>query len=125
MRSWVGRGHEDISGKPFGWAHHQERDEIRAHLRAKHGYPPRGYDPALEHHVTKIQMRLRKYRPVLRERQAAARAAAHHLAGNTGGDGWLSWEAWERIAEHFAGSNDEVGQELATKAAELLARRAP
>lgn len=112
----------DPPGKPFGWAHHEERDRIRAHLRRRHGYPARGYDAPLEFHVTRVQMRLHKYDPTFAERQRRARAAAPPPAGT---DGFLTWEEWERLAEHFAGANDPVTASIAAKAAEAMSQRPP
>lgn len=115
---WIGRGHLDIG--PFGYAHHKERDEIRDYLRRKYGYPERGYDARLEAHCNRIQFRLRKYRPTLRQRQETARAA---LPPPAGVDVDFSWAELERMVEHFAGSNDEVGQAIADKARKALAHR--
>jgi hypothetical protein len=34
-RSFLGRGYEPTPGKPFGYAWHQERAEIREHLKRR------------------------------------------------------------------------------------------
>jgi hypothetical protein len=119
--SYLGRGLENTAGKPFGWAWHQERDEIREHLKRRGRYRP-GWS---EFEVTRIQQRLHRDKPTFRQRQEAARAA---------GETWVSptpkpppppsftRDELERMVEHFAGSNDAVGASIASKARELIDR---
>jgi hypothetical protein len=113
--SWLGRGYESVPGKPFQWAWHQEREEIRAHLRRRAARF--GADclarARMEFRITAIQQRLHRNKPTFAERQAAWKA---------------KWEAarppsvaftadeLDRIAERFAGSNDETGMAIAAKA---------
>lgn len=66
-RSFLGRGYENTAGKPFGYAWHQERAEIREHLKRR----GRWNDARDEFTVTRIQERLHRNKPTLGERQAA------------------------------------------------------
>jgi hypothetical protein len=116
----------DPPGRPFGWAHHEERDRIRAHLRRRvwrfyvDEAGPGTPGMRLEARVDAIQRRLHKYDPTLRERQARARAAAPPPAGTSE---FFTWEELERLVEHFAGANDPVPAAIAAKASAALARR--
>lgn len=105
--SYLGRGLDDIAGKPFGWAWHQERDEIRAHLRQ------RGFTGYLEFRVSAIQNRLHRNRPTYAER-CAARAAARPIYAPDPQIEFTLAEL-ERLAEHFNGANDDIGQSIAAK----------
>lgn len=114
--SWLGRGYESVPGKPFGWAWHQERDEIRAHLRRRlWRFLPRDGIPTsalLESRVSRIQERLHKNKPSYRDRQAAwlARQPKPLPAVR------FTEEELARIAEHFAGANDPLAQAIYAKA---------
>ncbi len=119
-RHWLGRGNENVPGKPFGWAHNMERDAIRAHLRRriwKFGLD--GMAAArLEFRVIRIQERLRKYQPSWAERQAIWRAKQAPAAAPEG----FTADELEMIAVRFAGANDPAGQGIAAKAAALQRR---
>lgn len=78
--TYLGRGFDDIAGKPFGWAYYEEAREIRERLRGRGARSAR-WDGvlgpgALEFRVAAIQRRIHKNKPTMRERQDAARAAA-------------------------------------------------
>lgn len=116
--TFLGRGLDDIPGKPFGWAWHKERDEIRAHLRRR--IWRFGFDhmrgARLEARITQIQNRLHRNRPSYAER-CAARAASRptYVPPPT-----FNRAELERMVEHFAGANDEVSASIGAKARELL-----
>lgn len=116
--SYLGRGHEDVPGRPFGWAHHAERDEIRARLREKGDYRE-GYDPRLEFRVSRIQARLRRNRPTYAERQAAWRARQPR---STSASIRFEREELERLVDLFGEANDPVTAKIGAKAAEALRR---
>lgn len=114
----------DPPGKPFGWAHHEERDRIRAHLRRriwKFGLDGKAA-MRLEARVDAIQRRLHKYDLTLRERQAIAAAKRPPPAGRSE---FLTWAELERLVEHFAGANDPTAASIGAKAASALEARAP
>lgn len=119
-RHWLGRGNEDVPGKPFGWAHNMERAAIRAHLRRriwKFGLD--GLAAArLEFRVTRIQERLRRDQPSFAERQAIWRARQPKPEPPVA----FTADELEMIAGRFAGANDPVGQAIAAKAAALQRR---
>lgn len=113
--SWLGRGNEDVPGKPFGWAHNRERDEIEAHLIS------RGWDRndfAFYFRVTRIQERLRRDQPTYRERQDAARARGERWVSPPPGPPPVIFtpEELAHIADHFAGANDPLAQAIWHKA---------
>lgn len=118
--SYLGRGLDDIAGRPFGWAWHQERDEIRAHLRRRLwrfiGPGDGRTGMRLEARVTAIQNRLHRNKPTYAER-CAARAASRPTYVPPPS---FTRAELERMVEHFTGSNDEIGQAIAAKATELL-----
>lgn len=118
-RSYLGRGYEDIPGKPFGWAWHRERDEIRAHLRKR--LDRFGSDhlarARLEARVSRIQERLHKHKPTFAERQAAWRA---RQPKPTGAHVLFTFDELERLAELFAAANDPVTASIGEKAAEAI-----
>ena len=122
-RAWLGRGLEDVPGKPFGWAYAQERDAIKVHVLRRYGWGAR-LDQAtalhklnLEAYVTKVQERLHRNKPTLRERQAQWKARQPvPVAG-------FNVEELEHLAEHFAGANDPVGQSICAKAAAMVETR--
>ncbi len=106
--SFLGRGMQSISGKPFGYAHNKERDEIRAHLIA------RGWDAtdfAFEFRVTEIQQRIHRYAPTMRQRQEAARAKTIVQPSLE-----FTPEELQHIADHFCGANDPLAQSIYRKA---------
>lgn len=113
--SFIGRGLEDIPGRPLGWAFHRERDEIRAHLRRR--LWRFGLDELramrLEARVDAIQRRLHRNRPTLRERQAAWRA--RHPPPEAAPE--LTPAEWAPLAELFAGANDPLSALIGAKAA--------
>jgi hypothetical protein len=109
-RRWLGRGQESVPGKPFGWAHCMEREAIRAHLLGR-GMPD-GVE--LFFRVSRMQGRLhrdyhRRKPPIGVRRVVRAKARPDFTV-----------EELERIAERFEGSNDQLGQEIARKARELI-----
>jgi len=114
--SWLGRGNESVPGKPFGWAWHQEREEIRAHLRRRlWRFLPRDGIPTstlLEFRVSRIQERLHKYKPSFRERQAAWLARQPVVKPRP----VFTDEELARIADHFQGANDPLAQAIYAKA---------
>lgn len=115
--SWLGRGFEDVPGKPFGWAWHQERDEIRAHLRRR--IWKFGLDGLaamrLESRIDRIQARLHRHRPSYKERQAAWRA--RQRPADPPRPEPFTAEELAHIAEHFEGANDPLAQSIWRKAA--------
>src|SRR5213592_1568440 len=118
MVSYLGRGLEDLPGMPFGWAFHQERDEIRAHLRRRiwrFGLDQwRGM--RLEQRVDQIQRRIHRNRPTYKERcEARAKARPPYVPPPE-----FSREELERLVELFAGGNDPVTASIAAKAERLL-----
>lgn len=118
-RSYLGRGYEDVPGKPFGWAWHQERDEIRRHLRRRaEAFGSDMLAPArLEMRVSRIQERLHRHKPTLAERQAAWRA---RQPKPTSARVIFSREELARLVELFAGGNDPLTLSIAEKAAASL-----
>ena len=122
-RAYLGRGYDNIPGKPFGWAFNMERRAIRDHLRRKGLYAADGYDARGEFYLIKMQMRLHKNKPTGRQRQEAARARGENWVSPAPGpaDVPFTRAELERMVEHFAGSNDELGALIAAKAAAKLA----
>lgn len=119
--SWLGRGLDNAAGKPFGWAWHRERDEIREHLERRLGpVKPRSWEWAMrEQRVTRIQERIHKHRPTYRQRQEAARARGEKWVSPPPGPPPVRFtdEELERIAEHFERANDPLAQSIWRKAA--------
>jgi hypothetical protein len=110
----------DPGGKPLGWAHHAERDLIRAHLRRriwKFGLDGLAAS-RLEFRVTAIQQRLHKYDKTYRELQALY--ALQPKNNQPSKDDRFNREELERLIEHFEGANDPIGQAIATKAKAAL-----
>lgn len=116
--SYLGRGLDDIPGRPFGWAFHKEREEIRAHLRRR--IWRFGFDrlaaARLEGRINEIQARLHKNRPTYKER-CAARAATRpaYVPPEE-----FTREELERLAELFAGANDPITASIGEKARKML-----
>jgi hypothetical protein len=106
----------DTAGKPFGWTHHKERAIIREHLKRR----GRWNDARDEFLVTSIQQRLHRYDKRYRELQELHAKARPPVSGASLG---FTWEELERIAEHFAGANDPVTINIATKAKLALDQR--
>lgn len=98
----------DPGGKPLGWAHHAERDLIRAHLKRRGRWIDKGYN---EFEVTRIQQRMHKYDKSFRELQALYRIAKPIRIS----DDTFNRDELERLIEHFDGANDPVGQAIAEK----------
>lgn len=122
-RHWLGRGFEDVPGKPLGWAWHQELEAIKQHLRRriwKFGLDEyRGF--RLNQRAQEIQRRLHKWnRPTMRERQAVWKAKQPPPAGDNLS---LTWEELERLIEHFDGANDPISAAIAEKAKAAYAKR--
>ena len=116
--SWLGRGLDDVPGRPFGWAWYHERDEIRVHIMRKLDRKDSGCafwqahrGRGVEHRITQIQQRIHKYRPTLRERQLALGVVRPNPTPT------FTPEELAHIAEHFTGANDPVGQSIYAKAA--------
>lgn len=122
--SWVGRGMEDVPGKPADWAWQQEREAIRRHIHAKleHRHALVGArrfwqahrGRGVEYAVDRLQLRIHRNNPVMIERQlgmALDRAAANLR---------FTVEELKYMAERFAGANDPVGQAIVDKIAGAL-----
>jgi hypothetical protein len=101
--------------RKLGYDYANERARIRAHLIR------RGHDPkalAFEFRITRIQERIHKYKPTLRQRQEAARARGEKwvTSGKPPLPG-LTTEEWQYLAEHFEGANHPLAQSIQAKAA--------
>lgn len=110
-QSYLGRGLEPIAGKPFGWAHNQERAEIEEHLLN------RGWsrsDLGFYSRVVQIQMRLNREHPKRWAAKIAAIRAARPAPAPTREP--FTDEELALIAQHFAGANDPVAQSIYAKA---------
>lgn len=118
MTSWLGRGYEQVPGRPFGWAFNRERAEIEAHLIAR-GWE-RG-DLRFHFRVTAIQERIHKHAPTFRQRQERARERGEAwVAPRPGPTVDFTPEELASIAERFAMANDELGISISTKALRRL-----
>jgi hypothetical protein len=116
-RYWLGRGLEEVPGKPFGWSTNMERRAIRDHLIR------RGYDPnsaALHFRIEAIRCRLHRDKPTWRERQQAWLARQPRPTGAPLG---LTWPEIEHLASLFAGANHPLSASIGEKAVEALAKR--
>lgn len=113
------RALDDDHGRPFGYAFIEERTRIEDHLRRKSGYRADMSSLEFQFRVRRIQDRIHKYRPTMRERQQAwlARQAAS-LPKDT--PVVFTAEELERLVEHFAGANDPVTVSIADKARQAL-----
>jgi hypothetical protein len=127
---WIGLGLEDVPGKPFQWAWNRERAAIRAHIMRKLGNNRTTKEAArfwnthrgrgVEFAVTKIQNRLHRSHPNMRERQEAWKARSRPAAAtNTA----FTTDELAHLADHFAGANDPIAISIATKAATMLVSR--
>lgn len=115
----------DPAGKPFGWAHHAERDHIRKHLARRLG-PVKAHTWAAiqrEDRVSVIQRRLHKYDETfaVRSRRWAEeqRERCRREAESATAD--FTWEELRRLVEHFDGANDPISAAIAEKAKAVLA----
>lgn len=117
----------DPAGKPFGWAHHAERDHIRKHLARRLGtVEPRSWDwIRREDRVSAIQRRLHKYDETfaVRSRRWAEEQRERCRREAKGAKADFTWAELERLVEHFADANDPISAGIGAKAAELLNNR--
>jgi hypothetical protein len=111
-RSFLGRGYENTPGKPFGWAWHRERDEIRKHLKRR----GRWHGPIDEFAVTRIQQRLHRNKPTFAQRQAAWLARQPTSKPRPA----FTEDELRHLVDLFAGANDPVSAAIAAKAAAML-----
>lgn len=109
----------DVAGKPFGWAHAEERRMIRDHL-LRRGWT--ADDMGLYFRISRIQQRLHKYDLPFRELQRLY-ALARPVVVPTGAPVDFTWEELARLVEHFAGANDPVTASIAAKAQLALDKR--
>jgi hypothetical protein len=116
--SWLGRGLENVPGKPFGWAHNRERQEIEEHL-IKRGWSRDDY--RFHFRVEAIRHRLHKYKPTFAQRQAAARARGEKWVSPPPGPPPVMFteDELEHIAQHFERANDPLAIAIWRKAARL------
>lgn len=113
----------DVPGKPFGWAHHEERRLIRAHLDRRYGYVRPGTIEWSRRElgvVNRIQRRLHKYDLPYRELQKLYASSRPPPVGTAG---FFTWAELERMAEHFDRANDPISAAIAVKALALLDTR--
>jgi hypothetical protein len=117
----------DPAGKPFGWAHHAERDHIRQHLRRR--IWKFGFDEfrvfRMEQRINEIQRRLHKYDETFaqRSRRWAEEQRLRCAREATGADLGLTWEELQHLLEHFEGANDPISAAIAEKAKAAYAKR--
>lgn len=111
MTRWLGRGLDDIAGKPFGWAWHQERDEIRAHILKRRTLLPL----ELERRIDDIQIRIHRNRPTLRQRQAA-----RFIPSTSDRSLRLTDDELNYIIDIFGSANNPVAISIAAKARSVL-----
>jgi hypothetical protein len=110
----------DPAGKPFGWAHHAERDHIRQHLRRR--IWKFGLDEfrvfRMEQRINEIQRRLHKYDETfaVRSRRWAEEQRERCRREATDADLKLTWEELQHLVEHFEGANDPISAAIGTKA---------
>jgi hypothetical protein len=116
----------DPAGKPFGWAHHAERDHIRQHLAKRWPAQPHSWEwIRREDRVSVIQRRLHKYDETfaVRSRRWAEEQRLRCALEATGADLGLSWEELQHLLEHFEGANDPISAAIAEKAKAAYAKR--
>lgn len=112
-RYWLGRGSEDVPGKPFGWAHMMQDIAICQHLRA-HGIEPNTLQGFSRR--SKLKMRLerdyhRRKPPIgVRRKATAERPPVEDFTR----------EELAHLVELFAGANDPLSVSIAVKAARML-----
>ncbi len=111
MKSFLGRGYDNVPGQSFGYAWNREREEIRQHLYRR---PHLLKEHELEFRVTKIQDRIHKYKPTLRQRQEAAAIIKSSLKPipNPG----FTIEELQHLVDLFEGANDPLSAKIASKA---------
>lgn len=102
-----------MAGRPSGWAWHQERAAIRAHLKARGRLP----EPWGEFAVDRIQRRLHREKPTMRERQARIRIVSAPVVPQFNDD------ELRHLVELFAQANDPTSAAIGTKAAAILEAR--
>lgn len=122
--SWLGRGLEQVEGRPDDWAWRNEAREIRRHIHAKLNHPNahigarrfwrahRGL--GVEHAVERIQMRIHRANPVMQER--LRQRDLERAAGGVRFDA----EELAYIAARLGGANDPVGQAIVTRIAAAI-----
>jgi hypothetical protein len=110
--TWIGRGYENIPGKPFGYAFNREREEIEKHLKRR----GRKHDHFT---VTRIQQRIHKHKPSYRDVQQARNA---RMPVRTAPPSFTDDEL-RHLVDMFHGANDPVSATIADKAAVILAAR--
>jgi hypothetical protein len=116
----------DPAGKPFGWAHHAERDHIRKHLAKRWPAEPHSWEwIRREDRVSKIQRRLHRYDETfaVRSRRWAEQQRLRCIREATSAKAEFTWEELQHLVEHFDGANDPVSAEIGRKARELLDNR--
>ena len=109
-RAWLGRGFDDVPGKPFGWAWQMERQAIREHLLARGFDPQSGRGMALGDRVAAIQCRIHRYKPTLRQRQEAW--AANRRTQRQVAPAPFTRDQLLAIRDRFAGDNSQDGQAI-------------
>lgn len=122
-RTWLGRGWQDVPGKPFGWAWHMELEAIRQHLRRR--VWKFGLDGLarfrMDQRAAAIQRRLHKSNcPTMRERQAIWKARSAREAEQAPEP--FTADELDTILQRFAGANDPTGQAVAAKAEAMLGK---
>ena len=127
-RHFLGKGFETTPGKPFGYAHMMERQALREHVRKRGRHVTEGitgaYDPRVEHRIARMQERIHRHKPTLRETQAAWRARCAAAQPRPEGERtYLTWEELQHLVDLFTGANDPLSLSIAEKAAEALAKR--
>lgn len=95
--------------RKLGYEHHREREAIRAHLVR------RGHDPhslAFEFRVTRIQDRIHRYKPSMRERQRQWREQQQKSSPAFD----LTSEEIKYLREVFEAANHPIAQSIYSKA---------
>lgn len=112
-RYYLGRGNQNVGGKPFGWAHNMEGEALRAHWKARGRNP---LDVTVVFWLSKMRYRInrayyaRKPRMGVRNiRPAAPRPA-------------FTKEQLEHLVELFADANDPTSRAIAATAQAILGK---
>jgi hypothetical protein len=120
--NWLGRGYDNVPGKPFGWTWHRERDAIHNHLmRGKRAQTYVGHTFGsfmLQQRINAIQARIHKYKPTFKERSAAFAAQQHALRGRS--PITFTDEELRHLSDLFDGANDPLSASIAAKIAEYF-----